>query len=189
MARDARKGAAYASGMRGREKPKVAEAHGSTKVPDNPTEDPVGNQKQEPGKSIGTPGGVSHTDSVYSSGMRGLESGKQKPAQQGRSGGSGDAEYGQTDEGKGGGENHQKPNTQIGNPDGDNTAKRGAMSGVGDEHLRSAAKGAYKLGIPGNNTEQASQGEPIGAEEDETHINVRIPKASLKKRQGAGQAV
>lgn len=181
--RDARKGAAFASGMRGREKPKVADAHGSTKNP-APTENPLGNERQEPGKSIGAPGGVDHTDPVYSSGMRGLESGKQKKA-------GGSAQYGQTSEGKGGGENKQGPDAFVGNPDGDNTAKKsGPASGIGDEHLRSAAKGAYKMGIPGNNTEQAATGgEPIGAEEDDTHINIRVPKHSITKRKGAGQAV
>lgn len=160
--RDARKGAAFASGMRGREKPKVADSHGADTGTDAAG---GGEKKQAPGAVIGQPDGVPHTDSVYSSGMRGLEKGNQKPAAQGGTEG------------------------PAGNPDGDNTAKRGAVSGVSDAQIQSTAKDAGKMGIDGNNLEQASQGEPIGAEEDDTHINIRVPKASISKRHGAGQAV
>lgn len=181
MGRDPRKGAAFASGMRGREKPTIADSHGRT-MGEEDTGTAGGEKKQVPMGHIGNPDGVDHTDPVYSSGMRGLETGKQKKA-------GGSAQYGQTTEGSGGGENKQAPNTAVGNPDGDNTVKRGQTSGVADSHMQSTAKDAHKLGIPGNNTEQASQGEPIGAEEDDTHINIRVPKASISKRKGAGQAV
>lgn len=187
MARDPRKNSAFDSGMRGREKPKVQEAHGTTKVNDNAG----GESKQGAGKTIGTPGGVDL--SAYSSGMRGPEAPKQKRAQQGR-GGTGDAEYGQTDKSAGGGESHQKANTTIGNPDGDNTAGRGKRAGADEGAMRNAGSDAKELGIPGNNTEEASQSaHPIGeagilGDEDDTHINLRIPKASLKKKQGGVHA-
>lgn len=182
MGRDPRKGAAFASGMRGREKPKVADAHGRT-LGEEDTGTAGGEKKQVPMGHIGNPDGVDHTDPVYSSGMRGLETGKQKKA-------GGSAQYGQTREGSGGGENKQGPDTVVGNPDGDDTAKKaGVASGISDSHMQSAAKDAHKLGIPGNNTEQATQGEPIGAEEDDTHINIKVPKSSIMKRKGSGQAV
>lgn len=186
MGRDPRKGAAFASGMRGREKPTIADAHGRT-MGEEDTGTAGGEKKQVPMGHIGNPDGVDHTDPVYSSGMRGLETGKQKRAQQGRGGS--DAQYGQTDHGAGGGESKQGPDKQVGNPDGDNTVKRGQTSGVADSHMQSTAKDAHDLGIPGNNTEQASQGEPLSAEEDDTHINIRVPKSSIAKRKGAGQAV
>ena len=193
MGRDSKQNSAFASGMRGREKPKIASSHGGTMNPP-PTHDPLGNEKQEPGKSIGMPGGIDHTDSVYSSGMRGLEAGKQKKAQQGR-GVAGDAGYGQSEKSAGGGENHQKANTTIGNPDGERGSAndaplKGQQGGVDDAHIRTTGTKAYKLGIPGNNTELASSAaDPIGAEEDDTHINIRVPKKSITKRQGRGQAV
>ena len=188
MARDPRKGAAYASGMRGREKPKVAEAHGRTMGQEDSHAGADGNSKQGPGKVIGNPDGVSPNDSAYSSGMRGLETGKQKPAA--RAGGTaGTATFGQARGSKSGGESHQEANTMIGNPDGTDTARMEAPSGVSDAHIRGTAEEAYKLGIPGNNTEQAAQGgDPIGAEEDDTHINIRVPKSSITKRKGARQS-
>jgi hypothetical protein len=175
MARDPRKNSAFDSGMRGREKPKVQEAHGSTKVNDNAG----GENKQGAGKTIGTPGGVDL--SAYSSGMRGIEKPKQKSAADG-------ATYGQGKEGAGGGENKQAPDTRVGNPDGHNDAARGKRHGVDEGGMRNAGSDAKKLGIPGNNTEEASQSaHPEGeagilGDEDDTHINLRIPKASLKKK-------
>jgi hypothetical protein len=176
MARDPRKNSAFDSGMRGREKPKVQESHGSTAVNDNAG----GESKQGAGKTIGTPGGVDL--SAYSSGMRGIENPSRsrrrrrdlRPAVRRR---------------PGGGENKQGPNTHVGNPDGDNTAGRGARKGVHDPHLQKTAHTARNtMGIPGNNTEAAAQqSEPEGqagilGDEDDTHINLRIPKASLKKK-------
>lgn len=189
MSRDGKKNSAFASGMRGREKPKVASSHGGTMVNDNGGENPTSTQRQEPGKTIGMPGGVDQTDPVYSSGMRGLERGSQKPAAK-DGGTAGTATFGQARGSASGGENAQKANTMIGNPDGTDTSGRGARSGVSDAHLQSTAKSAHDLGIPGNNTEAASQGtDPIGAEEDETHINIKIPKKSITKKKAAGQAV
>lgn len=185
MARDGKRNSAFASGMRGREKPTVAGSHGDTKVPTGA----AGNEKQHAGGTIGDSGGVDHTDPVYSSGMRGLERGSQKPAAK-DGGTAGTATFGQSRGSSSGGENAQKANTMIGNPDGTDTSQKGARSGISDAHLQSTAKSAHDLGIPGNNTEAASQGtDPIGAEEDDTHINIRVPKKSITKRKGAGQAV
>lgn len=185
MARDSKGNSAFASGMRGREKPKVADAHGDTKIPTGS----AGNEKQHAGGAIGDPGGVSHTDSVYSSGMRGLEGGKQKPAAK-DGGTAGTATFGQARGSKTGGENSQKANSMIGNPDGTDTSQQGARSGVSDAHMQTTGPNAHKLGIPGNNTETAAvAGDPIGAEEDDTHINIRVPKKSITKKKGAGQAV
>jgi hypothetical protein len=171
MSKDPRKRSAYDSGMRGNEKPKVSGdgGGGNTKVNDNAG----GESKQAAGKTIGTPGGVDL--SAYKSGMRGIEQPKQKSAK-------GGATYGQGNEGSGGGENKQGPNKHVGNPDGHSDAKQGARKGVTDSHLQSAAKDAKKLGIPGNNTEASANGDEPWAEEDDTHINIKIPKASMKRK-------
>ena len=171
--RDPRKNSAFESGMRGREKPKVQESHGGTKVNDNAG----GESRQEAGKTIGEPGGVDHTDSAYSSGMRGMERPKQKSAAAGAN---------KEVRGSEVAGNRQEPDTHVGDPAGHNDAERGARKGVHDSHLHATAKEAYELGIPGNSTEEAADyqpgGEGIIGEEDDTHINVRIPKASLKKK-------
>lgn len=175
MARDPRKGSAFDSGMRGREKPKIADAHGKTAAPKG---DSAGNEKQHAGGRIGDNTGVDL--SAYTSGMRGPEKPKQKPA-------AGAANYGQGSEGSAGGENRQAPDTQVGNPDGHNDAGTGKRAGVDAAGLRSAGSNAKELGV-GSNLEQASQSaEPEGqagvlGEEDDTHINLRIPKASLKRK-------
>jgi hypothetical protein len=67
MTRDPRKNSAFDSGMRGREKPKVADTHGDTRVNDNAG----GESKQAAGKTVGNPGGEDL--SAYTSGMRGPE--------------------------------------------------------------------------------------------------------------------
>lgn len=184
MARDPRSGSAFTSGMRGREKPKVQGAHGGTYGQEKEGS-AGGESKQGPDKQVGNPDGVNLNDSAYSSGMRGMEKSKQKSA-------SGGATWGQDKEGNPGtGSNRQDPDTRVGNPDGEqswSSADRGPKKGVADSHLQSTAVASHKLGIPGNNTEAASQKvAPIGAEgilgeEDDTHINIRIPKASLKKK-------
>lgn len=158
MARDPRKNSAFESGMRGREKPKVNEAHGDNAVNDNPG----GEMKQAAGKTIGQPGGVDHTDSAYSSGMRGMERPKQKAA-------SGAA------------------NLEPGGNDA--KAATGQRSGFEDAQVRKTPGMAQEMGADGNSTEEAAEGmddEPEGilGEEDDTHINVRIPKASLKRKTG-----
>lgn len=187
--RDPRKNSAYASGMRGQEKPKVAQAHGKTMGQDV-TGIKGGEHKQGPTKEIGDPDGVSHLDPVYRSGMRGLEKGNQKPAK-------GGANYGQEHEGKegqSGGSSKSGPNTQVGNPDGEQSwaggQSKGIKNGVGDAALAKKPAGAYKLGIPGNNTEQASQSRgPVTCAACGAVSNTEAPSSSLHKKKGAGQAV
>lgn len=177
MARDPRKNSAFDSGMRGREKPKVADSHGKNAVNDNAG----GESVQGAGKTIGEPGGIDQTDSAYSSGMRGMEKPKQKAAS-----GPGNLQP------KGGevAGNRQEANSTVGDPAGHNDAGRGERKGIGDSILRSTASDAYRMGNDGdavNSSEEAAlghepQGEGILGEEDDTHINIRIPKASLKKK-------
>lgn len=177
MARDPRKNSAFDSGMRGREKPKVEDAHGQNAVNDNAG----GESKQGPGKSIGEPGGVDHTDAAYSSGMRGMEKPKQKTA----AAGANEEVRGSVVAG-----NRQEANTHVGEPSGHNDAGRGERKGFGDQQAKKKASDAYSMGNDGNaanSSETAAEGEePSGdgilGEEDDTHINIRIPKASLKRK-------
>lgn len=187
MSRDGKKNSAFASGMRGREKPKVSGSHGGTMGQED-SGSGGGENKQGPSTTVGNPDGVPHTDPVYSSGMRGLERGSQKPAAK-DGGTAGTATFGQARGSSSGGENHQQANTMIGNPDGTDTSQRGARSGITDAHMQTTGPGAKEIGIPGNNTEQAAIGNAIGAEEDDTHINIRVPKKSITKKKGSGQAV
>src|SRR5947209_6069291 len=111
MARDPRKNSSFDSGMRGREKPKIADSHGGTFAPGGTTD---GNSKQQAGGRIGDTTGVDL--SAYTSGMRGPEKPKQKRADpEGSRPGS--ATYGQEREGTLGGESKQGPNTMVGHPD------------------------------------------------------------------------
>jgi hypothetical protein len=191
MARDPRKNSAFDSGMRGREKPKVSDSHGGTFKPKGTS---AGNEKQQAGGRIGDSTGVDL--SAYTSGMRGPEAPKQKRnAEEGSPAGS--ATYGQERNGTPGGESKQGPNTLVGRPDGRkswSSNDRGPKKGVQDSHIQATAKSSHDLGIPGNNTELASQSvEPEGeagilGDEDDTHINLRIPKASLRKKQGGVHA-
>jgi hypothetical protein len=174
MARDPRKNSAFDSGMRGREKPKVQAAHGGTMGSEDGSKK-GGESKQGANTVVGDPDGVEHTDSAYSSGMRGAEKPKQKTA-------AGDATMRAEDGSRMGGEDKQGPNSIVGNPSGLDTAGTGARAGVSRGAIQQSAVDAHKPGIPGNNTEEAIQGE-----EDDTHINVRIPKASLKKKAGGLQ--
>lgn len=161
MARDPRKNSAFDSGLRGREKPKASSGGGES--------------KQGPNSTVGTPDGASVD--AFSSGMRG----SQKPA-------SGAAT--QHVEGTPGGENKQGVNTVVGQPSGHDDAGQGKRAGIDSGHFQAAAKSAHDLGAAGSNnsTEHAaSQSHPMGeegilGEEDDTHINVRIPKASLKRK-------
>ena len=77
MARDPRKNSAFDSGMRGREKPKISEAHGQT-MGSEAGSNMGGEKKQGPNAIVGDPDGVTQNDSAYSSGMRGAEKAKQK---------------------------------------------------------------------------------------------------------------
>lgn len=178
MARDPRKGGAFDSGMRGREKPKVESGNvGGDRGSRGPDAGAGSESKQMPGKTVGDAAGVDL--SAYTSGMRGIEKPKQKAVdgvgtQQPKAG---------TVAG-----NRQTPHSTVGNPAGHDDAGHGARRGVADSHLKKTGTDAYTMGLPGNNTEAAAAGEePSGdgilGEEDDTHINIRIPKASLKKKQ------
>jgi hypothetical protein len=163
MARDPRKSSALDSGMRGREKPKASSSSGEAVA--------------GPGKTIGDPDGVGL--SAYTSGMRGAEKPKQKAA-------SGAATQ-QPKAGEAGG-NRQQPHSTVGKPGGHDDVGQDPGSGVSDAALRSASQAANKMGGPGENLEDAAQGNDpdsngILGEEDDTHINIRIPKASLKRKQ------
>ena len=176
MAKDPRKSGAYDSGMRGREKPKVSgNTDGQSR---GPAAGAGSESRQAPGKTVGDANGVDL--SAYTSGMRGIEKPKQKDA-------SGAANQ-QPRGGEAGG-NRQNPHSTVGKPAGHDDAGKDPGSGVDDSTLQSRAAGAYKMGSPDENLESAAAGkDPMGeagiiGEEDDTHINVRIPKASLKKKQ------
>lgn len=173
MARDPRKNSAFDSGMRGREKPKVQAAHGGT-MGSEEASNKGGENKQAANTVVGDPDGVELNNSAYSSGMRGMEKPKQQAAESGG--------------GSGGGESKQTPGGVVGNPDGHDDAASGKRAGVNSAHMQSTAAGAHKAA---SNTEDAitsGQGESgILGEEDDTHINIRIPKASLKKKAGGLQ--
>lgn len=178
MARDPRKNSAFDSGMRGREKPKVTESHGRTA---NPEGAKGGEKVAKPHGQVGDPEGVDQNDSAYTSGMRGPERPKQKPA----SGAANEQPAGREAAG-----NRADPHTTVSKPEGEENWQNdstGPKKNVGDDHLRQTAENAYDMGIPGNSTEEAAEGadhEPEGiiGEEDDTHINVKIPKASLKRK-------
>jgi hypothetical protein len=185
MARDPRKNSAFDSGMRGREKPKVQSGNtGGDRGARGPDGSSGGESVQEAGKTIGDPNGIDHMDSAYSSGMRGMEKPKQKGAESGAN------KEVQGPEVAG---NRQEGDSHIGEPRGEESWSpndRGPKKGVNDGQVRGTAEDAYKMGNDGNavnSSEEAAlghepQGEGILGEEDDTHINIRIPKASLKKK-------
>lgn len=180
MARDPRKGGAYDSGMRGREKPKVESGNtGGDRGARGPDGSTGSEHKQSAGKTVGDSNGVDL--SAYTSGMRGPEKSPQKDA-------SGSANLFAEKGSKMGGESKQGPNTIVGHPKGHDDAGQGPRKGVDDGTLRSAAKSAYTMGGPGQNLEDAAvghepDGEGILGEESDTHINISIPKKSLKRKQ------
>lgn len=182
MARDPRKSSAFDSGMRGKDKPKVSGNVGGDKGGRGPSGSSGSEDKQEAGKTVGDANGVGLD--AYSSGMRGNEKPKQKSAAR---------DANQQVSGSAGGENKQGASTKVGEPAGHDDAAEGQRKGFSDSEAQSKASGAYKPGTPGNNTEAAAFGKQpssdgIIGEEDDTHINVRIPKASLKKKQGGVNA-
>lgn len=185
MARDPRKSSAFDSGMRGREKPKVQSGNGRGESgTQGPKAGGGGENVQKPGTQIGDSKGVGLD--AYTSGMRGPEKPKQKSA---------DAATMTTGDnvaaGNLSGSKQQGPNSVVGKPEGEGSAETtsitGKRTGVGDSQLQNSTSSAYKVGIPGNNTEAAAAGMEPSAEEDDTHINVRIPKASLKRKAGGVQ--
>ena len=185
MARDPRKNSAFESGMRGREQPKVESGNtGGDRGGRGPDGKSGSEHHQRAGMTVGDANGIDHTDPVYSSGMRGVERPKQKPA----SGAANLEPDGAMQKG-----NHQKPGTHIGEPRGEQSWSaddKGPKKGVTDEEARARGEESYELGRnqnAANSSERAAEGEePEGegilGEEDDTHINIRIPKASLKKK-------
>lgn len=177
MGRDPRGNSAFESGMRGREKPKIQGSHGRNAVNDSPG----GESRQAAGKTVGEPGGIDQTDAAYSSGMRGMEKAKQKSAEGGAN---------QQMQGSQAAGNRQEADTHVGEPMGHNDAERGVRHGVSGSTMRGSGEQAYGMGNNGNavnSSESAAEGhEPDGegilGEEDDTHINIRIPKASLKRK-------
>jgi hypothetical protein len=175
MARDPRKSSAFDSGMRGKEKPKADAS--ATAQPDGAS---GSESRQAAGKTVGDAGGVDL--SAYTSGMRGREKAKQKDAA--------GAATQQPKAGEAGG-NKQQPHSTVGKPGGHSEAGKGDRSGVSAGSARSAAADAYGMGRndnAANSSEEAAAGhEPSGegilGEEDDTHINIRIPKSSLKRKQ------
>jgi len=126
-----------------------------------------GESKQGPGTKVGNPHGE-----AYSSGMRGNERPKEQPVE--------DAAATQaTGDAIGAGSSKQGPNTSVGVPKGQDTSKTvaAAMSG---KQAQSATSDAYK---PGNaNLETAASGGEPQFEEDDTHVNIRVPKTSFKRK-------
>lgn len=126
-----------------------------------------GESKQGPRSKVGNPDGE-----AYSSGMRGGEKPKEQPVE--------DAAATQaTGNAAGAGSSRQGPNTSVGNPKGEDSSKTiaGAMSG---KQTQSATSGAYKPDT--SNLEAASQGQDPQFEEDDTHLNIRVPKTSFKRK-------
>jgi hypothetical protein len=175
MARDPRKGSAFESGMRGREKPKIEGNTGGDRGGKGPDGASGSESKQAAGKTVGDPNGVDL--SAYVSGMRGNEKPKQKDA-------SGSAN--QFPSGGSAAGNRQDPHSTVGKPAGHDDAGQGARAGVSQGQMRNAGDDAKKMGIPGNSTENSAEGselpEGILGEDDDTHINLKIPKSSIRKK-------
>lgn len=176
MAKDPRKSSAFDSGMRGREKPKIQSGNGRGESgTQGPQAAAGGENVQGAGKQIGDSKGVGLD--AYTSGMRGIEKPKQKSVDEAMMTTGDNVAAGNLS-----GSKKQGPNSVVGKPEGENPEGQGKRSGVQDSSLQSSTSSAYKIGIPGNNTEAAAAGMEPSAEEDDTHINVRIPKASLKRK-------
>lgn len=137
-------------------------------------------------------------NSAFDSGMRGRE----KPSSGGNAGERAYEGGGSPKVGNGPGEQVQGPGRQVGDAQGDgavfSSGMRGAekpkgpsaqaANGVNRGDIQKSATAAGEMGSPGNNTEEAALGEdhePEGilGEEDDTHIHLRVPKASLKRKQ------
>jgi hypothetical protein len=152
MARDPRQGGAFDSGMRGREKAK----EGSS-------------SKQTPGGKVGNPAGE-----AYSSGMRGGEKPKQTPVED-------SAATMATGNAGGAGSSRQEAGSSVGNPKGEDGSKTVAAA-MGGGEAQAHTSDAYKQGTAGNNLEAAAAGHEPSFEEDDTHVNIRVPKSSFKRK-------
>ncbi|HLW79300.1 MAG TPA: hypothetical protein VKU44_06840 [Terriglobia bacterium] len=89
-----------------------------------------------------------------------------------------------------GGESKQGAGTKVGSPDGDGLAAFSSGMRGGEQPRKKGADGANadqqtdqagELGA-GGNLEDASQQAAPEAHEDDTHINVRIPKSSIRRK-------
>jgi hypothetical protein len=173
MKKLASKNSAYESGMRGAQKPKVQSGNGQGEAGTMGNDGAAGGESsQAPGKTIGDPKGVGLD--AYSSGMRGVEKPKQK---------SPDAATQATGDQSGSGSSLQGANTSVGIPKGDNSEQQTVGKSLADAEAEKRGTSAYKLGVPGNNTEHAAAGHEPSFEEDDTHFNIRVPKTSFKRRQ------
>ena len=164
MAKDPRKMSAFESGMRGRETPKTKRAAGKA----NGEADLKLVQDTAPGKA-----------DAYSSGMRGMETESSKSPDTVPAGAPRRRAEDKTDPAA------AAASTFSDVEESDLPAgSDGHGQTMSSETARGRAEAAYQLGTPGNNTEAAAAGDQPWAEEDDTHINIRVPKASLKKKPG-----
>jgi hypothetical protein len=126
-------------------------------------------RSQKPGGKVGNPAGE-----AYSSGMRGGEQPRQK---------SGDAATDSTnDHGAAGGENARRPGAVIGNPEGEAAAAgRHSSSSMTPGAANGKAAAAHQADA---STEASAQGMQPSFEEDDTHVNIRVPKSSFKRSKG-----
>jgi len=121
-----------------------------------------GESKQDAGTKVGEPDGEGL--SAFSSGMRG----SQKPPASATRGPKG-----------GGGESKQGAGTVVDEPNGTATAKRGSQS-TSASAANGAAQDAHAMDE--NSLELSPDHQGPEAHEDDTHINVRIPKSSIKRK-------
>jgi hypothetical protein len=120
---------------------------------------------QKPGGKVGNPGGE-----AFSSGMRGGEKPKQKATpDEGATLATGDQ--------AGAGSSHQAPGSSIGVPKGQDTSTSIAAA-MGGKQLQAHTADAHDADA---STEQASQGHEPSFTEDDTHVNIRVPKSSFKR--------
>jgi len=127
-----------------------------------------GESKQGEGTKVGDPDGVGLD--AYSSGMRGPEKPKQKGAEVATMSPTGN-----------GGESKQAASTVVGNPKGHDTSQSVGKS-LQPSAAQASAKDAHSMDE--NSLETSTASAYPEAEEDDTHINVRIPKASMKRKTG-----
>ncbi len=181
MAKDPRKMSAFESGMRGRETPKPAVTKSSP--------------KRVAGKSEGKAGNDDVRESAagkfdaFTSGMRGKEVKGHETFYPRAS----DGIPAGTRSAKGAPQRRAEDRAEFADPTSDFSdveesdlpeGSDGNGQTMSSDTARSRAEEAYKLGSPGSNLEAAAAGDEPWAEEDDTHINIRVPKATMKKKPG-----
>jgi len=152
MKKFAGKNSAFDSGMRGKEKPASE-----------------GESKQGPKTKVGNPDGE-----LYSSGVRGNEKPKETPVEDA-------AATLTTGDAGGAGATKQTPNSSVGVPGGQDTSKT-VGAALGGAAAQAHTSAGYKVGSAGNNLESAAAGHEPSFEEDDTHLNIRVPKSSFKRK-------